>query len=172
MVILDFWTQGCINCIHIIPTLHAVEQAYSRQGRRDQGIHSPKFEAEKDPDSVEDAIARYGIAHPVANDPTLRLWHAYGVEVWPTLIFLGPDGHITGRFEGEPDRRELIASIGDLIQQYQSKGTLAPKTLALKREPDQRGPVRISGQDQVGSRRDQTLGFGRQWPQPDRDPGR
>src|SRR5208282_6075375 len=85
IVILDFWTEGCINCIQIIPTLRRVEEKYP-----DQvvviGVHSPKFANEKRAASVKDAIRRYDIRHPVIHDPQMTIWRAYGVQAWPTLV--------------------------------------------------------------------------------------
>ena len=73
LVILDFWTFCCINCLHVIPTLKAVEEAFP-ESLVVIGVHSPKFAAEKEPANLAQAIARYGIAHPVVHDPELVLW--------------------------------------------------------------------------------------------------
>src|SRR5580692_11361955 len=84
VVILDFWTEGCINCIHIIPILRRIEETYP-----DKvvviGIHSPKFNNEKQIASIADAIQRYEIHHPIIHDPGKTLWQIYGIEGWPTL---------------------------------------------------------------------------------------
>ena len=95
LVILDFWTFCCINCLHILPSLRRVEEAFP-----DEvvviGVHSPKFAAEREAANVAAAIARYGIAHPVIHDPDFRLWREYAVRAWPTLIFVSPDGRVIG----------------------------------------------------------------------------
>lgn len=129
IVILDFWTEGCINCIHIIPILKGIEERYP-----DKvvviGVHSPKFAREKSVISVQDAIRRYEIHHPIIHDPEMQLWQAYGVEAWPTLIFVGPDGKLMGQVQGEPEPHRLNRLIMDLLKQ--SSGDLKPQLLALK----------------------------------------
>ncbi|MES2491117.1 MAG: thioredoxin-like domain-containing protein [Pseudomonadota bacterium] len=129
LVILDFWTLGCINCVHIIPTLRALEERYP-----DKivviGVHSPKFEREKSIVSVRDAIRRYEIHHPVIHDPEMQLWQAYGVEAWPTLVFVGADGKLLGQVQGEPEPQQFNRLVTDLLKQ--SSGKLKPQYLALK----------------------------------------
>src|SRR5260221_564704 len=102
LVILDFWTFCCINCMHILPSLRLVEEAFP-----DEvvviGVHSPKFAAELDPANVAAAIARYGIVHPVIHDPDFRLWREYAVRAWPTLLFVSPDGRVICLHSGQPD---------------------------------------------------------------------
>ena len=85
VVILDFWTEGCINCIHIIPILRGIEQKYPEQVVV-IGVHSPKFAEEKSAGSVKDAIARYEIRHPIVHDPKMSIWQAYDIQAWPTLV--------------------------------------------------------------------------------------
>lgn len=89
VVILDFWTYCCINCVQILPTLRQVEETFPTQVAV-IGIHSPKFAAERCPDAVERAIRRYDIRHPVAHDPYMILWDEYAVRAWPTLVLICP----------------------------------------------------------------------------------
>lgn len=139
LVILDFWTEGCINCIHIIPILRTIEERYP-----DKvvviGVHSPKFAREKSVISVQDAIRRYEIHHPIIHDPEMELWQAYGVEAWPTLVFVGPDGKLLGQVQGEPEPHRFNRLIMDLLKQ--SSGDLKPQRLALK--PLEASPGRFS----------------------------
>ncbi|MBA3246692.1 MAG: redoxin domain-containing protein, partial [Pyrinomonadaceae bacterium] len=83
VVLLDFWTYGCINCIHVIPDLKRLEEKYA-----DQlvviGVHSAKFENEKETDNIRQIILRYEIEHPVVNDADFAIWQAYAVRAWPT----------------------------------------------------------------------------------------
>lgn len=111
LVILDFWTFCCINCLHILPALAAVEETY---GDRVAviGVHSPKFAAEKDPLHVAEAIARYGIRHPVIHDPEFQIWREFGVRAWPTLVFVTPEGMVGGMHSGEVPPPDLVAAIG------------------------------------------------------------
>src|SRR5256885_10062012 len=87
LVILDFWTFGCINCIQIQPVL---AELAARFGDRIAiiGVHSPKFAAERDIDKVAAAVQRYGITHPVAHDPDFTIWRHYAVRAWPTLVLV------------------------------------------------------------------------------------
>lgn len=129
VVILDFWTEGCINCIHIIPILRTIEERYP-----DKvvviGVHSPKFAREKSVISVQDAIRRYEVHHPIIHDPEMTLWQAYGVEAWPTLVLIGADGKILGQVQGEPEPERFNQLIADLVNK--SSSILKPERLALK----------------------------------------
>jgi thiol-disulfide isomerase/thioredoxin len=130
VVILDFWTEGCINCIQIIPTLRRVEEKYP-----DKvvviGVHSPKFANEKRAASVKDAIRRYDIRHPIIHDPEMTIWRAYGVQAWPTLVVIGADGNVVGSIPGEPDPDRFVAAIDNLVASSDQAGTLKPAALDL-----------------------------------------
>lgn len=130
LVILDFWTSCCINCIHVQPSLAAVEEHFPGEVVV-IGIHSPKFPAEKDPATVAAAIARLGVRHPVLHDPGLHLWRQYAVRAWPTLVFIGPDGKVIASNAGEPDPARLLASVGEIIRLARTGGIMAPGTLPL-----------------------------------------
>lgn len=144
VVILDFWTEGCINCIHIIPTLRAVEEKFPEQVVV-IGVHSPKFANEKNAASVKDAIHRYEIRHPIIHDPTMSIWTAYGVQAWPTLVVIGADGNVLGQIPGEPDRDKLLAFIGDLVNKSASAGSLKPAHLALEPLQEPKGRFLFPG---------------------------
>lgn len=131
VVILDFWTEGCINCIHIVPTLRRVEQRFPDRVVV-VGVHSPKFQNEQDPASVASAIQRYGIRHPVVNDPKMAIWRDYQVRGWPTLVLLDAAGAIAGRVESEPDPDAFERMVQALVDQAASGGTLRPATLAVQ----------------------------------------
>src|SRR5947208_3302536 len=100
LVILDFWTLCCINCIHTLPDLARLEKKYPNQ-LVVIGVHSAKFDNEKNSDSIRKAILRYEISHPVVNDANMKIWQAYGVNSWPTLYLIDPEGYIVGRGAGE-----------------------------------------------------------------------
>jgi sugar lactone lactonase YvrE len=131
VVILDFWTEGCINCIHIIPILRGIETKFPEQVAV-IGVHSPKFAEEKSAASVEDAIARYEIRHPIVHDPTLSIWRDYGVQAWPTLVIIGPDGNVLAQVPGEPDPVRFPDAIGQLVAAAGQNGDLKPAKLALQ----------------------------------------
>src|SRR5690348_16393851 len=92
VVLLDFWTYCCINCMHIFPDLHYLEEKYKNEPVVVIGVHSGKFDQEKDADHIRQAILRHNITHPVAVDSEYKIWNEYGVNAWPTLILIGPDG--------------------------------------------------------------------------------
>lgn len=126
IVLLDFWTSCCINCLHVLESLKKVEAHFP-----DEvvviGVHSPKFAAEKKIENVKAAIARYGITHPVIHDPNLVLWGEYNVHAWPTLIFIDTQGKITGTHEGEPDPLHLLNAMRDAADYFNANGTLKPQ---------------------------------------------
>jgi thiol-disulfide isomerase/thioredoxin len=130
LVILDFWTSSCINCMHVIPSLRRVEETFPEEVAV-IGVHSPKFPAEQEPQNVAAAIARYNIAHPVVHDPQFALWREYAVRAWPTLVFIGPDGRVIGQNSGEPDPDLLVDAVRELIERYRGEGSLAPQALTL-----------------------------------------
>ncbi len=100
VVLLDFWTFCCINCIHVIPDLRKLEEAFP-----DElvviGVHSAKFTTEQGTQNIREAILRYGIHHPVVNDKDLDIWNAYTANAWPTFILIDPEGKVYGRHSGE-----------------------------------------------------------------------
>jgi thiol-disulfide isomerase/thioredoxin len=144
IVILDFWTEGCINCIHIIPTLRRIEERYP-----DKvvviGVHSPKFANEKNAVSVKDAIRRYEIRHPIIHDPKMTIWTAYGVQAWPTLVVIGADGSVLGQIPGEPDPDRLVGAIDDLVAKSESAKTLQPAHLNLEPLAEPKGRFLFPG---------------------------
>ena len=123
LVILDFWTYCCINCLQIIPTLKKIENLFS-DSLTVIGVHSPKFPGEKISENVEKAIARYEIDHPVVHDSEMGIWQQYTVHSWPTLVFISPDGYVLGQLPGEPESEMLVNTVSSLIEDYKKKGTL------------------------------------------------
>lgn len=144
LVILDFWTFCCINCMHIIPTLRRVEETYPDEVAV-IGVHSPKFAAEKDPENVARAIARYGIVHPVVHDPDFRIWRDYAVRAWPTLVFVSPGGQVIGQVSGEPDPGQLLEAVGRILEEAGRSGTLEPRPLPLSPRDEPSGRFRYPG---------------------------
>jgi len=134
VVLLDFWTYCCINCMHVIPDLKRLEAKYP-----DElvviGVHSAKFTNEKDSDNIRQAILRYGIEHPVVNDSEFRIWRSYGVRAWPTLVLINPEGYIAGSVSGEGHYDLLDKVIGALIAEFSEKGRIdrTPLELALEK---------------------------------------
>ncbi len=100
IVILDFWTYGCVNCLHVIPVLERVEKKYA-----DEvvviGVHSAKFETEGKLENLRQVVQRYGIHHPVVNDHDFVVWRSYGARAWPTVAIVDPRGYLVIRQSGE-----------------------------------------------------------------------
>ena len=99
-VLLDFWTYCCINCMHILPELKKLEQAWPKN-LVVIGVHSAKFETEQDSQNIRAAIQRYKIEHPVINDARHELWELFGVQAWPTVILIDPEGYAVWGTSGE-----------------------------------------------------------------------
>jgi thiol-disulfide isomerase/thioredoxin len=128
IVVLDFWTFCCINCIHTLPDLAKLEKKYPNQ-LVVIGIHSAKFDAEKTSENIRKAILRYEIAHPVVNDANLKIWQAYAVNSWPTLYLIDPEGYVVGRGSGEGLGQALDNLIAKQIDKHRAKKTLNEQPL-------------------------------------------
>lgn len=115
VVLLDFWTSGCINCMHILPDLHRLQLAFPGQ-LQVIGVHTPKFPAEKDPERLALAVDRLDIHHPVVSDPDYAIWQSFTVDAWPTLVFIDPGGRVVARHPGEFDYDRVHAFVQHLIE--------------------------------------------------------
>jgi thiol-disulfide isomerase/thioredoxin/DNA-binding beta-propeller fold protein YncE len=144
VTVLDFWTFCCINCVHVMPALRLLEEAFPREVTV-IGVHSPKFRHERNADQLRHAIARYDIRHPVVHDPGMVLWREYGVRAWPTLVFLSPDGRVIGQVAGEPDPDRLLQGIGAMVEQFWERGQLRPDPMPLAIPDDPGGALRFPG---------------------------
>jgi DNA-binding beta-propeller fold protein YncE len=133
IVLLDFWTYGCINCLHILPDLQRLEEKY-----RDElvviGIHSAKFTNERVSDNIRRIVVRYGIEHPVANDAEFRIWRAYGVRAWPTLVLIDPAGYVVATASGEGKTEAFDEAIAAVQIMFDERGELNRAQIPLKLE--------------------------------------
>jgi DNA-binding beta-propeller fold protein YncE len=127
-VLLDFWTLCCINCIHTLPDLAKLEKKYANE-LVVIGVHSAKFENEKNSESIRKALLRYEIHHPVVNDADMKIWDAYGCRSWPTLVLIDPDGNILGGESGEGLYPILDRVIGKLSKERRENKTLNEKPI-------------------------------------------
>lgn len=134
VVILDFWTYCCINCMHVLPDLEYLEKKYAQDPVVIIGVHSNKYTNEADPRNIREAVLRYNITHPVVVDDDHLIWGMYGVSAWPTLMVIDSTGHIIGALPGEGHRDELDRLIAALLELGHEQETLAPGPLALKPE--------------------------------------
>ncbi len=130
LVILDFWASCCVNCLHVLPALKQIEAAYPEEVAV-IGVHCPKFAAEQQPHVLRAAIARHDIRHPVVNDISFQLWREYAVRAWPTLVFIGPEGHVLGQMSGEPDAERLLTAVSELVEQWDTQDILEPSRMEV-----------------------------------------
>ncbi|QLE58883.1 thioredoxin-like domain-containing protein [Nostoc sp. TCL26-01] len=123
VVILDFWTYCCINCLHVLPDLKYLEQKYPHS-LTVIGVHSAKFDNEQETENIRQAILRHDIEHPVLVDQNFRVWQEYAVRAWPTFMLIDPEGYVVSYVAGEGNREKLDELITNLIQEHQNKGTI------------------------------------------------
>ena len=147
IVLLDFWTFCCVNCLHVLDELRPLEEKWADE-LVVVGVHSPKFEFEKDPDALQANIERYEVSHPVIDDPELETWSAYGARAWPTLMVLDTHGRIAGNLSGEGHAGNLDHLIGELVAEGEADGSLrrgpAPTVLAERSEQTLRFPSKLT----------------------------
>ena len=130
VVLLDFWTYGCINCIHIIPDLKKLEAKYANQ-LVVIGIHSAKFQNEKETENIRRIILRYEIEHPVYNDSEYAVWQSYGVRAWPTQVLIDPAGYVVGAASGEGNYEVIDQAVAKLVDEFRKRGELNEEPLKL-----------------------------------------
>jgi thiol-disulfide isomerase/thioredoxin len=127
VVLVDFWTYSCINCIRTLPHVKAWHDAYKDRGLVIVGVHTPEFEFEKDPENVKAAIARYGIEYPVALDNDYATWEAYKNHYWPAHYFIDAKGNVRYHHFGEGAYGHSEAVIRALLAEA---GSAPPETVA------------------------------------------
>lgn len=132
VLILDFFTYCCINCMHILPDLKRLEQLYSvEEGLVVVGVHSAKFDNEKDSSNILSAVQRYEIVHPVVNDLLSSMWMDLQIKCWPTLLVLGPRGNPLFVFMGEGHYKTLEKYMTATMKFYGSTNALRSNSLPL-----------------------------------------
>ncbi len=134
VVILDFWTYGCINCIHVMEELARLRQRFGHQIAV-IGVHSPKFDHEADPKALRRILARYQRDEPVVNDPEHLMMRRYGVRAWPTLAVIDPSGRYVGKAAGEGQEARLALAIEKLLALHQGQIDDRPLALSLDAVP-------------------------------------
>ncbi len=149
VVIYDFWTYCCINCIHILPDLLALEKQFAGYPVAFVGVHSAKFENEKVSENIRQAVLRYEIEHPVVNDDEMFIWRRVGVRSWPSLLVVGPKGNALLLVSGEGQKDVLEACIAAALSHYPEKDFRHdPVPLALERHKSEKAhtsPLRFPG---------------------------
>ena len=132
-VLIDFWTYCCINCIHILPELKKLEKEFANE-LVVIGVHSAKFETEKDSKNIVEAILRYEIEHPVVNDSEMKFWSMYGANSWPTILLLDPEGKAIWGTRGETTFEDVAPVIKKYIPYYRKRKLLDEKPLRFELE--------------------------------------
>jgi len=119
VVLIDFWTYSCINCVRTLPYLTDWYDKYADDGFVIIGVHTPEFAFEEYPENVQDAVERFDIEYPVAQDNEYQTWRAYNNRYWPAKYFIDAEGNIRYTHFGEGDYdvselviRQLLADIG------------------------------------------------------------
>ncbi|CAE6751115.1 thioredoxin family protein [Paraburkholderia nemoris] len=115
VVLVDFWTYTCINCIHVLPYVKTWNQKYKDQGLAVVGVHTPEYPFERNTDNVKTAIKRFGITFPVAQDNNYATWRAYDNQYWPAFYLVDKKGHIAYTHFGEGDYEQTEAKIKALL---------------------------------------------------------
>ncbi|WP_213454755.1 NHL domain-containing thioredoxin family protein [Rhizomonospora bruguierae] len=123
IVLLDFWTFCCVNCLHVLDELRPLEDRYG-DVLVVIGVHSPKFEHERDATALAAAVERYGVTHPVLDDPEMRMWNQYAARAWPTLSVIDPEGYVVASMAGEGHAEGLARLLDELIATHEARGTL------------------------------------------------
>jgi thiol-disulfide isomerase/thioredoxin len=143
-VLLDFWTYCCINCIHVIPDLKRLEAKYPNE-LVVVGVHSAKFDAERDARNIRQAILRYEIAHPVVNDHEFVVWRSYGARAWPTVVLIDPAGDVVGKLSGEGVFDPIDQAIQAALPKFEGRMNLEPIEFALERRDAEYTPLKFPG---------------------------
>ena len=133
VVLIDFWTYGCVNCMHVLRDLKTLEERFP-----DEliviGVHSPKFPNERSSDNLKRILVRYEIEHPVANDADHVIWRRYGAQAWPTRVIVDPEGNLVGTAMGEGNLQGFLDAIRGVIRVFDEKGAINRSPLPLDLE--------------------------------------
>lgn len=132
VILLDFWTYCCINCMHVIPELKGLEEKYRNDPFIVIGVHSAKFENERNFKNIKSAISRYEIEHPVFVDNDYRVWNSYAIKAWPSFVIIDSDGNIVSNTSGEGMREYLDEKIFETLAKDEKKGNLSKTKIEIQ----------------------------------------
>lgn len=132
IIVLDFWTYCCINCMHMLPELAKMEKKYHDRPVIVIGVHSAKFHNEQNAENIMEAIKRYEIEHPVIVDKNMQIWQSYGVSGWPTFVIIDPIGNVVYHASGEGQRENIEDVIDVLLEKHAKAGTLAQEPIKVE----------------------------------------
>jgi thiol-disulfide isomerase/thioredoxin len=117
VVLIDFWTYSCINCLRSLPYLRAWDEKYRASGLVIIGVHTPEFDFEKNPANIQKALRKFGITYPVAVDSQHRIWSAFHNEYWPAHYLIDAKGRIRYHHFGEGEYEETERQIQELLKE-------------------------------------------------------
>jgi thiol-disulfide isomerase/thioredoxin len=115
VVLVEFWTRECINCIHVLPHTKALYDKYAKDGLVVIGVHTPEYDEEHDPAALQLAIHRFEITWPVAVDNDYRIWNAFGNRFWPALYLIDQNGRVVYSHIGEGDYDQTEQHVRQLL---------------------------------------------------------
>jgi len=115
VVLVDFWTYGCVNCVNTLPHVTQLYAKYRDRGLVVVGVHTPEFPFERSAANVQAALKRHGITYPVAQDNDSQTWNAYGNQYWPSQYIVDQNGKIVFHHDGEGRYEEIDRVIGRLL---------------------------------------------------------
>ena len=144
ILVLDFWTFCCVNCLHVLDELRPLEARFA-DVLDVVGVHSPKFAHEADHDALLAAVERYEVHHPVLDDPDLTTWSQYAVRAWPTLCVVDPEGYLVHVASGEGHGEGLARLVEQLVAEHDAKGTLRRRGAAYVPPPAATTELRFPG---------------------------
>jgi cytochrome c biogenesis protein CcdA/thiol-disulfide isomerase/thioredoxin len=149
VVLIDFWTYSCINCLRTLPYLKAWDAAYRRAGLTIVGVHTPEFAFESEPDNVRSAVRRLGLRYPVALDNDYATWNAFANQYWPAKYFIDRRGHVRWAHfgEGEYERSEQV------IRQLLGERRAAPARAVAVRGADAPPSAHVTPESYLGYER-------------------
>ncbi|MGH3119252.1 MAG: redoxin domain-containing protein, partial [Gaiellales bacterium] len=154
VVLIDFWTYSCINCIRTLPHLKDLYARYRSSGLEIVGVHSPEFDFEKDEDNVARAIDEYGVTWPVAMDNEMETWSAYRNNYWPHVYLIDRNGHVRFDYIGEGHDEAIEEDVRELLAM--GEGELPAE---LAGGTDTQGSEPITPEIYLGPERGSTQGF-------------
>ncbi|MCW5704190.1 MAG: thioredoxin family protein [Bradyrhizobium sp.] len=115
VVLVNFWTYGCVNCVNALPHVTALYDKYKARGFVVVGVHTPEFPFERSAGNVQAALKRHGITYPVAQDNDSKTWNAYRNRYWPAQYIVDQNGRIVFQHAGEGQYREIERTVAGLL---------------------------------------------------------
>jgi thiol-disulfide isomerase/thioredoxin len=115
VVLVDFWTYGCVNCVNTLPHVTELYAKYRDRGLVVVGVHTPEFPFEKSASNVQAALKRHGILYPVAQDNESQTWNAYGNQYWPAQYIVDQSGKIVYQHDGEGQYDQMERTVQRLL---------------------------------------------------------